>query len=94
MERIDYIKIINQLYPSLLKHLDKKTLSEKLVENVLICATDGYAFPTNLDYDNNSNSKLQGVSMFELTKQSLLDSLSLEKFNLKLSEHQHIRFSD
>jgi ectoine hydroxylase-related dioxygenase (phytanoyl-CoA dioxygenase family) len=94
MERIDYIKIINHIYPFLLEHLDKKTLSEKLVENVLICATDGYAFPTNLDYDTSSNSKLQGMSMFELTKQSLLDSLSLEEFSLKLSELQHIRFSD
>ncbi len=91
MEHIDYIKIITHIYPSLLKHLNKKTLSEKLIDNVLICATDGYAFPTNLDYDNNYDSKLQGMSMYELTKQSLLDSLSLEKFSLKLSELQHMR---
>ena len=91
MEYIDYIKIITHIYPSLLKHLNKKTLSEKLIDNVLICATDGYAFPTNLDYDNNYDSKLQGMSMYELTKQSLLDSLSLEKFSLKLSELQHMR---
>ena len=91
IERIDYIKIINHIYPSLLEHLNKKTLSEKLIDNVLICATDGYAFPTNLDHDKNSDSKLQGMSMYELTKQSLLDSLSLEKFSLKLSELQHMR---
>ena len=93
MEHIDYIKIITHIYPSLLKHLNKKTLSEKLIDNVLICATDGYAFPTNLDYDNNYDSKLQGMSMYELTKQSLLDSLSLEKFSLKLSELQHMRLA-
>jgi ectoine hydroxylase-related dioxygenase (phytanoyl-CoA dioxygenase family) len=93
MEHIDYIKIITHIYPALLKHIKNKTLSERLIENVLICATDGYAFPTNLDYDKNSDSKLQGISMFELTKKSLLDSLSLEKFNLKLLEHQHIRLA-
>ncbi|MDA8855026.1 phytanoyl-CoA dioxygenase family protein [Candidatus Pseudothioglobus singularis] len=93
MERIDYLKIINRIYPLLLEHSINKTLSEKLIENVLICATDGYAFPTNLDNDKNSNSKLQGMTMFELTKQSLLDMVNLENFSLKLLEHQKIRFT-
>ena len=94
MERIDYLKIINRIYPLLLEHSINKTLSEKLIENVLICATDGYAFPTNLDNDKNSNSKLQGMTMFELTKQSLLDMVNLENFSLKLLEHQKIRFTN
>ena len=93
MERIDYLKIINRIYPLLLEHSINKTLSEKLIENVLVCATDGYAFPTNLDNDKNSNSKLQGMTMFELTKQSLLDMVNLENFSLKLLEHQKIRFT-
>jgi ectoine hydroxylase-related dioxygenase (phytanoyl-CoA dioxygenase family) len=90
MEHIDYFKIITHIYPSLLNH---KTLSDRLIENVLICATDGYAFPTNLDSDKNSDSKLQGMSMFELTKQSLLDSVSPKKFNSKLLEHQQVRLA-
>ena len=90
MEHIDYFKIITHIYPSLLNH---KTLSDRLIENVLICATDGYAFPTNLDSDKNSDSKLQGMSMFDLTKQSLLDSLSPEKFKLKLLEQQQVRLA-
>jgi ectoine hydroxylase-related dioxygenase (phytanoyl-CoA dioxygenase family) len=94
MERIDYLKIINRIYPLLLEHSINKTLSEKLIENVLVCATDGYAFPTNLDNDKNSNSKLQGMTMFELTKQSLLDLVHLENFSLKLLEHHKIRFTD
>ena len=94
MERIDYLKIINRIYPFLLEHSINKTLSEKLIENVLVCATDGYAFPTNLDNDKNSNSKLQGMTMFELTKQSLLDLVNLENFSLKLLEHQKIRFTN
>ena len=94
MERIDYLKIINRIYPLLLEHSINKTLSEKLIENVLVCATDGYAFPTNLDNDKNSNSKLQGMTMFELTKQSLLDLVNLENFSLKLLEHQKIRFTN
>ena len=94
MERIDYLKIINRIYPFLLEHSINKTLSEKLIENVLVCATDGYAFPTNLDNDKNSNSKLQGMTMFELTKQSLLDMVNLENFSLKLLEHQKIRFTN
>ena len=94
MERIDYLKIINRIYPLLLEHSINKTLSEKLIENVLICATDGYAFPTNLDNDKNSNSKLQGMTMFELAKQSLLDMVNLENFSLKLLEHQKIRFTN
>ena len=94
MERIDYLKIINRIYPLLLEHSINKTLSEKLIENVLVCATDGYAFPTNLDNDKNSNSKLQGMTMFELTKQSLLDVVNLENFSLKLLEHQKIRFTN
>ena len=93
MERIDYLKIINRIYPLLLEHSINKTLSEKLIENVLVCATDGYAFPTNLDNDKNSNSKLQGMTMFELAKQSLLDMVNLENFSLKLLEHQKIRFT-
>ena len=93
MEHIDYIKIITHIYPSLLDHIKNKTLSERLIENVLICATDGYAFPTNLDSDKNSDSKLQGMSMFNLTKQSLLDSLSPEKFKLKLLEQQQVRLA-
>ena len=93
MEHIDYIKIITHIYPSLLDHIKNKTLSERLIENVLICATDGYAFPTNLDSDKNSDSKLQGMSMFDLTKQSLLDSLSPEKFKLKLLEQQQVRLA-
>ena len=94
MERIDYLKIINRIYPLLLEHSINKTLSEKLIENVLVCATDGYAFPTNLDNDKNSNSKLQGMTMFELTKQSLLDLVNLENFSIKLLEHQKIRFTN
>ena len=94
MERIDYLKIINRIYPLLLEHSINKTLSEKLIENVLVCATDGYAFPTNLDNDKNSNSKLQGMTMFELTKQSLLDMVNLENFSLKLLEQQKIRFTN
>lgn len=93
MEHIDYIKIITHIYPSLLDHIKNKTLSERLIENVLICATDGYAFPTNLDSDKNSDSKLQGMSMFDLTKQSLLASLSPEKFKLKLLEQQQVRLA-
>ena len=93
MEHIDYIKIITHIYPSLLDHIKNKTLTERLIENVLICATDGYAFPTNLDSDKNSDSKLQGMSMFDLTKQSLLDSLSPEKFKLKLLEQQQVRLA-
>ena len=94
MERIDYLKIINRIYPFLLEHSINKTLSEKLIENVLVCATDGYAFPTNLDNDKNLNSKLQGMTMFELTKQSLIDLVNLENFSLKLLEHQRIRFTN
>ena len=93
MESINYIKILKRIYPFLLEHSINKTLSEKLIENVLICATDGYAFPTNLDYDQNSNSKLQGMSMFDLTKQSLLDLVSLEDFSLKLLELQQFRLA-
>ena len=94
MESINYIKILKRIYPFLLEHSIKKTLSEKLIENVLVCATDGYAFPTNLDNDKNSNSKLQGMTMFELTKQSLLDLVSLEEFSLKLLELQQFRLAD
>jgi len=90
MEHVDYFKIITHIYPYLLNH---KALSKRLIENVLICATDGYAFPTNLDSDKNSDSKLQGMSMFELTKQSLLDSVSPKKFNSKLLEHQQVRLA-
>ena len=93
MEHIDYIKIITHIYPSLLNHLNNKTLSTRLIENVLICATDGYAFPTNLDSHQNSDTKLQGMSMFELTKKSLLDALSPKKFNLRLMEHQQVRLA-
>ena len=34
------------------------------------------------------------MSMFELTKQSLLDLVSLEEFNLKLLELQQFRLAD
>ena len=94
MERIDYNKIIKNIYPALLKHQNNNTLSKRLVKNVLVCATDGYPFPTNLDYDTSSYSSLHGLSMFEVTQQALLDSLDLENFSLKLSEHQRIRLSD
>lgn len=94
MERIDYNKIIKNIYPALLEHQNNNTLSKRLVENVLVCATDGYPFPTNLDYDTSSYSSLHGLSMFEVTQQALLDSLDLENFSLKLSEHQRIRLSD
>ena len=93
MEHIDYIKIITHVYPFLLSHLHNKTLSERQIENVLICATDGYAFPTNLDSDKNSDSKLQGMSMFELTKKSIMDKVSPKKFNLGLMEHQRARLA-
>jgi hypothetical protein len=76
-----------------LSHLHNKTLSERQIENVLICATDGYAFPTNLDLDKNSDSKLQGMSMFELTKKSIMDKVSPKKFNLGLMEHQRARLA-
>ena len=94
MERIDFIKIIKNIYPALLEHQNNNTLSKRLIENVLVCATDGYAFPTNLDYDTSSYSSVHGLSMFEVTQQALLDSLDLENFSLKLSEHQRIRLSD
>jgi len=93
MERIDYIKIIKNIYPALLEHQNNNTLSKRLIENVLVCATDGYAFPTNLDYDTSSYSSVHGLSMFEVTQQALQQSLDLENFTSKLYEHQKIKFA-
>ena len=93
MERIDYIKIIKNIYPALLEHQNNNTLSKRLTENVLVCATDGYAFPTNLDYDTSSYSSVHGLSMFEVTQQALQQSLDLENFTSKLYEHQKIKFA-
>ena len=93
MERIDFIKIIKNIYPALLEHQNNNTLSKRLIENVLVCATDGYAFPTNLDYDTSSYSSVHGLSMFEVTQQALQQSLDLENFTSKLYEHQKIKFA-
>lgn len=93
MEHIDYIKIIKNIYPALLEHQNNNTLSKKSITNVCICAADGYAFPTNLDYDTNAYSGIKGFSMFEITLQALEQSLDLDNFTSKLYEHQKIKFA-
>jgi len=93
MERIDYSKIIKNIYPLLLDHQKNKTLSEESLKNVCMCATDGYAFPTNLDFDANTYSGMKGFSMFEITLQALEQSLDLDNFTTKLYEHQKIKFA-
>jgi len=49
IESVDYLTLIETVYPALLQQ--KNSLSESLLSNAVCACTDGYPFPTNLDRD-------------------------------------------
>lgn len=49
IESVDYLRLIESVYPALLQQKD--SLSESLLSNAVCASTDGYPFPTNLDRD-------------------------------------------
>ena len=51
MESIDYVGLIDVVYPTLLAAKQNKSLSNTQLNNVVAACTDGYPFPTNLNTD-------------------------------------------
>ncbi len=51
MESIDFVSLINTVYPTLLAKKQKQLLSIAQTNNVVAACTDGYPFPTNLNTD-------------------------------------------
>ena len=51
MESIDFVSLINTVYPTLLAKKQKQLLSITQTNNVVAACTDGYPFPTNLNTD-------------------------------------------
>ena len=51
MESIDYVGLVNTVYPALLAAKKNNSLSTEQLNNVVAACTDGYPFPTNLNTD-------------------------------------------
>ena len=51
MESIDYVGLVNAVYPTLLAAKKNNSLSTEQLNNVVAACTDGYPFPTNLNTD-------------------------------------------
>ena len=52
MESIDYVGLIDTVYPGLLAAKQNQLLSNTQINNVVAACTDGYPFPTNLNTDS------------------------------------------
>lgn len=54
METVNRKRMCLALYPKLLEAKKTKSLSEKEIYNVVCSSAEGYAFPSNLDFDHPS----------------------------------------
>ena len=51
METINHTVMVEAVYPALLARINAGTIGTRQVEDVVSVVAEGYAFPTNLDYD-------------------------------------------
>ena len=81
MESIDRARMIDAVYPTLLRLTDPAA-----VDNVIAATAEGYAFPTNLDRDQPING-LAPQSQAGLLRQAVAESWTADRLTGALADH-------
>ena len=81
MESIDYVGLVNAVYPTLLAAKKNNSLSTEQLNNVVAACTDGYPFPTNLNTDLAS-----GGLAPKTQRQCVIEALDNSKDHTKLAK--------
>lgn len=84
IESLDFISMVQALYPTLLEVKTQHALTETQLNNVICACTDGYPFPTCLDTDLPTN----GLAP-KSQRQYVLDALKAETPPTTLMQELH-----
>ena len=90
METVDRTRVSQALYPLLLARQGRADWSDKQTANVVAAASEGYAFPTNLDRDQ----PIDGIApetQAQLVHKALREKWSLSTFLKALEDHTRRR---
>ena len=93
IESIDYLRMLESIYPILLSYKTQESLTKTRLANVVNACTDGYPFPTNLDTDLPAGG-LAPKSQRQLVAEALEEKLSHEALTDVLRKHQSRRQSN
>ena len=95
METVDRARICRSIYPSLLSEANGdngQTWNERDTDNVIAAAAEGYAFPTNLDFDQPVGG-LAPPSQSKVLSDAIAARVPLETFLKSLEDHTSRRKS-
>lgn len=87
IEHVNHLRMLEALYPELLRCSENRLFSEQGLLNLVASATQGYAFPTNLDTDPPIGG-LAPQSQYELVIDSLDRKLSHDAFIEQIQAQQ------
>ncbi|WP_420639642.1 phytanoyl-CoA dioxygenase family protein [Candidatus Poriferisocius sp.] len=88
-EAVDRERIVNAIYPALLRR-QQEGLDPARIECVVVASAEGYAFPTNLDRDVPIGG-LTPPSQQDLLRQALAANTPPEELARQLTAHHHRR---
>jgi ectoine hydroxylase-related dioxygenase (phytanoyl-CoA dioxygenase family) len=91
LEAIDHERMVNAVYPSLLK-LKASGASAREVENAIGAAANGYAFPTNLDRDQPLKG-LTNDAQVDVVRRAVAEEWSSDTLKAALREYANRRLT-
>lgn len=86
MEKVNHIKVLRAVYPTLLA----RQLSEEQLQAIVAASGEGYSFPTNLDTDPPLGGRVPKTQQ-QLILEALQQHCSAEEFAQRLDEHERKR---
>jgi ectoine hydroxylase-related dioxygenase (phytanoyl-CoA dioxygenase family) len=91
LEAIDHERMVNAVYPSLLK-LKASGATAQEVDNAIGSAANGYAFPTNLDRDQPLKG-LTNDAQVDVVRRAVADDWSADKVSAELRDYAYRRLT-
>ncbi|MEY2523356.1 MAG: hypothetical protein QOJ66_1921, partial [Ilumatobacteraceae bacterium] len=91
LEAIDHERMVNAVYPSLLK-LKASGASAREVENSIGATANGYAFPTNLDRDQPLKG-LTNDAQVDVVRRAVAEEWSSDDLKAALREYANRRLT-
>jgi ectoine hydroxylase-related dioxygenase (phytanoyl-CoA dioxygenase family) len=91
LESIDHERMVNAVYPSLLK-LKASGASAREVENAIGAAANGYAFPTNLDRDQPLKG-LTNDAQVDVVRRAVAEEWTAESLRSELRDYANRRLT-
>jgi len=84
METVNWVAMIERIYPILLERVEQQTIPSRTVQNTIAAVADGYSFPTNLDSDPPIGGNVP-VTAQQIICQALEEHWSLKQLKQQLN---------